>query len=454
MEHADATSAARDKGSENGWSEQVTPGNLWYRIVNHAAPHADTTRECSLAETGNPMLDSSELKLLRGAEADALLADHSFREQWQRALMDCPWATAYQGHAFVGAWYRIYRALFEPLLVLGLDREGQIRGLLPLAVSVKNAAIVPAGDIQAEYQGWICAPSLADSFPLGAFAALRRQFPSRPLNFRYLPPRIPIDWTENAEVDDLCVLRSRRRPLLRFGDGQGITSSLHKSGNKSRLRQLKKIGAIEFKRVDDPAAFDALLTEMVGHYDRRHSKIQSFAPFQRDGLKRDFTRALMNEPGLFHISTFSVGGQLASAHLNLVKGKEVQLGLIAHNSAFEHFSPGKLHILFLARMLLEEGFEQLDLTPGGEAYKERFANGGDEVHELTLFPTPTRRALGVARLAIEDGAKRTVQALHLNPASLRSLARRANASAPVRAAASLLRSIGSPLLWGRKSLDL
>jgi GNAT superfamily N-acetyltransferase len=35
--------------------------------------------------------------------------------------------------------------------------------------------------------------------------------------------------------------------------------------------------------------------------------------------------------------------------------------------------------------LAQQGFDALDLTPGGDAYKERFATDHDEVHVLTIF---------------------------------------------------------------------
>ena len=85
----------------------------------------------------------------------------------------------------------------------------------------------------------------------------------------------------------------------------------------------------------------------------------------------------------------------------MIRKSEVQLCLIAHNPAWERFSPGKLHIRFLAKLLAEEGYERIDLTPGGEEYKERFANDADTVYTLAVFPSLIERTFGAGMTAVE-----------------------------------------------------
>src|SRR4029434_1141203 len=62
--------------------------------------------------------------------------------------------------------------------------------------------------------------------------------------------------------------------------------------------------------------------------------------------------------------------------------------MIVHDPFLAKQSPGKFITLFLAKLLHEEGFDRIDLTPGGDVYKERFANDHDTVHTLTMLPTP------------------------------------------------------------------
>lgn len=359
------------------------------------------------------------IELVRGPQADSRLADCQFRGAWDALRDQCPWGSAFQSNAFAAAWYSAYRNLYEPLLVLGFDDAGGVCGVIPLAICRASGKLIPAGAHQAEYQGWICLPDAAQTFPAEAFAAISDQFPSAPVPFRYLPAGTPLEWATEGTMRGTCLLKSFRRPLMQLGDGQEVHQSLQKSGNRNRLRQLKKLGAVEFKQITDPAEFEAVLDQAALCHDCRQLAIHGVAPFLEDDLKHAFHLAMMNAPGLLHMTVLKVGDQIASFHLNVTRGTELQLYVIAHDPRFSKYSPGKLHVLFLARMLQEQGFERIDLTPGGDEYKERFANDGDEVKRLTVYPTATRRINGLVSSILEDAGRRMLERANLTPADIR-----------------------------------
>lgn len=374
-------------------------------------------------------------EIVRGAEADSLLAQDAFRVEWSRLGGQCPWATAFQTPGFVVTWYDTYRDRAEPVLVLSRAGDGRPLGLLPLAVTAPDDRLVVAGGGQAEYHAWISPPDLGDAFAWHAVEAIRREFPSKSLGFRYLPPNTPTGWLARPGAKRTCSLRARRRPLMRFGDGGGIAASLGKESNKARLRRLGKVGRTEFKRVTDPTEFDALFDAIIRCYDTRRMSLGGSAPFRDDGLKKPFYRALMRVPGLLHVTVLKVGDRVAAAHLGACGAREVQLGLVAHDPFLVKHSPGKLLILFLARMLWQEGYEQLDLTAGGEPYKERFANAWDEVHTLGAFPTPLARRKAVVLGGVEDAAKATLHRFGIRPEQARSVASGLKRLRPARAPA-------------------
>lgn len=362
------------------------------------------------------------VQLVRGAAAEGLLTDAVFREEWTTLCASCPWSTPYQSPRLAGIWYRTYRPTFEPVLVFCRDETGHLSGLLPLALGKQE--LVVAGGYQAEYQAWICRPELAETFPLQAIRQVRAEI-RYPLRFHYLPPTTPISWACDSRASRFWLLQKRLRPIVQFGDGSAVQASLNKSGNKSRLRRLRKIGPIEFRHLQDPAEFPALLQEIIPCHDTRYLARHGQAPFQVDPLKKAFHQAMMNAPGLLHVTTLRIGGLLASAQLNLIQNKEVQLGLISHNPLLSKFSPGKLHTLFLSRLLFQEGFEQLDLTPGDECYKDRHATDDDEVHILTVFPTVTQRRFCAARATLEEAIKQLVKVSRLDVSRIKAAARRA-----------------------------
>ncbi len=220
----------------------------------------------------------------------------------------------------------------------------------------------------------------------------------------------------------MAVLKASRRPLLTLGADD---DSLRKAGNKSRLRQLRKQGDVVFRRVTDPSEFGPLLEQVVRFHDKRQLMSHGSTPFANDPQKQAFHLALMNTKGLLHVTVLEVGGVVVSAHLNLIRKAEVQLCLIAHNPAWERFSPGKLHIRFLGKMLFDEGYERIDLTPGGEEYKERFANDADTVHTLTVFPSLLQRTVGAGMTAVEDCARSLLTRWNIKPTRVVSLTKKA-----------------------------
>ena len=266
----------------------------------------------------------------------ALVRDPVFRERWQALHLQCPWATAFQGPGFGCAWYSSYGSRFEPVLVLSRDGDGQLNGLMALAVSREDGKLVVVGAGQAEYQVWICPPELGGEFAWQTIQSLRREFPRAVLTFRYLPPGTPTAWLAAPEAEQVCRLEVRRRPLLLFGDGEEIERSLKKKHNKTRLNRLKRIGNLEFKRIVDLNEFQEIFHEIICWYDFRHAAIHDCTPFRDDQFKRPFHLTMMKYPDLLHVTVLKVGDQLASAHINTCGTKEIHLGILAHNPWLAH----------------------------------------------------------------------------------------------------------------------
>lgn len=379
------------------------------------------------------------IDVVRGNEAISLLGESAFRGEWFRLWGKCPWATAFQGPGFCTTWYGIYHDRFKPLLVLSPGEHGHLDGLLPLAVSTEDGELVVAGAGQAEYHCWISLPDLGDSFAWHAVQSLRREIQAATLTFQYLPPKTPIGWLASHEATQICKLKAHRRPLLRFGDREDIARSLKKKSNKSRLSRLEKMGPLEFKRITDPTKFERFFDDIVLCYDFRQAALHGSAPFLEDQLKKPFHLAIMKVPGLLHATILRVGNQFAAAHLGACSNKEVQLGIIAHNPLLARHSPGKFHILFLAQMLMLDGYEQLDLTAGGDAYKDRFANAFDEVNTLTIFPSCVQRWQQDLRESVKEETKRILRTLHIAPSQLKKFVGKLTRVHPVRTLTGFIR---------------
>ena len=380
------------------------------------------------------------------AAAERLLASSEFQAQWQNLFEKCPWGTCFQTSAFVCTWYRCYGELYQPLLLVRFAANGQMDGLLTLAVDRTTGDVTFAGAHHAEYRVWLALPG-EQTFIVDALEQLRRLgFVS--LSFAYLPPRSPTEWLQGQWAQSVIV-RRERKPFMDVGDGADPQESLRKKRNKKRMGRFQRAGALEFLQLTSPEELDWYYEDIIVFTDFRHGALHNSYPFAGDPRKRLFFRELMRSSGLMHVTVMRAGGCLASAHLGFKNRNEVTLGLLCYSPFFSDHSPGKFHILQLALLLHQQGISRLDLTPGGDSYKDRFATGYEEVSSMTVFFDARALARRQVGMRSRSYAKRAALALGLERANIaryESLLRKA-ASNPVRAARSIMHML-KRRVWG------
>jgi hypothetical protein len=338
------------------------------------------------------------VKLLVGAEAELLLKNPTFQHQWNCLYHDCVWATPCQSSGFATTWYEIYRDFFQPVLVYELVSDctkyasvnqalkpplvNTLSGLLTLAISSDFKQLIVAGTPQAEYHTWLARTEGNDTFIESAIEILSDRFSGLTLTFQYLPPLAPKQWLDRNKN---TILIARKRPLMKLGDGENIGKSLKKTGNKSRLNRLKRLGNVRFEQLHTESELAVVFDEIIAYYDFRQGAVNNSLPFQNDPLKKSFQLALMRVKGLQHVTVLKVGDRVIAAHIGLYDRQQCTIGTPVHSPFHAIHSPGKLHLLMLGLELVKQGIEVLDLTPGGDAYKERFATDWDEVYILNIF---------------------------------------------------------------------
>ncbi len=322
------------------------------------------------------------VKLLVGGETELLLKDRIFQDQWNSLYHDCVWVTPFQSSGFVTTWYEIYQEHFQPVLVYRLMLDSTLSGLLTLAISSDFKQLIVAGTPQAEYHAWLARAEDGDTFIKSAIEALIDRFAGLTLTFQYLPPLAPKGWLNQ---DRNSILTTRKRPLMKLDDGENLNKSLKKTGNKSRLNRLKRLGDVRFEQLHTEAELAAVFDDIIAYYDFRQGAVNDSLPFQTDRLKKSFQLALMRVKDLQHVTVLKVGNRVVAAHIGLYDRQQCILGTPVHSPFHAIHSPGKLHLLMLGLELVEQGIEVLDLTAGGDAYKERSATDWDEVYVLNIF---------------------------------------------------------------------
>jgi CelD/BcsL family acetyltransferase involved in cellulose biosynthesis len=325
-----------------------------------------------------------------GEAAWALLTDAMFLLDWQELERRCPWATPFQSVHFVLTWLRHYGIRFTPVVVTLRGSDGSLVGLLVLADSLVGNSLVVAGAHQAEYQGWLALPEFRRDFIVQALKALDEVLPDRDLRFKYLPPELRVhDLLDLPLFHSRASLVTHSRPLVKLDEGE-VEESLRKKSNKSRWARLQRLGSLAFDRIADPKAFAEIFDDIIASYDARQGGMKGVRPFAQDPCKKAFHLDLMRgEPNFLHVTATTLSGRVVAAHIGIVGRQEVHLAILSHAEDHASHSPGKLHLLRLGQLLSRAGTRFLDLTPGGDEWKERFANAHDEVQVLTVFRSAT-----------------------------------------------------------------
>ena len=322
------------------------------------------------------------------------LKSSDFIKAWQALFDSCKWATPFQSPGFVITWYGIYGEKYSPI-ILSLESKIKIFGLLFLSKANENQQIVVAGAHQAVYQCWLQTDDCPENFFYLSMKYLqKKKYRVNTLFFKFLPEKFPKELiTKSKEIAKICRLVEHPRPLIELRSDE-IKKSLKKKANKGRIRQLERIGKLKFYRITDFEDFVTVLDEIIPYYDFRQGAIHNTFPFLEDIYKRQFHCEMVRDyPELFHITVVKLNETILSIYFGLQSRDRVHLAIIAHSPEYSKYSPGKLHLLQLLTFLENEQKKLLDLTPGGDAWKERYANKHDMVYEIVFYKNQLSKLL-------------------------------------------------------------
>jgi CelD/BcsL family acetyltransferase involved in cellulose biosynthesis len=353
-----------------------------------------------------------QVRVLDADSSRALLEDAGFLQQWDQLYDGCDWATCHQTSAFCRTWYSVYAAEYAPLLVLGEGTTGELRGLMALAIHQRTGELVHCGTHHAEYHVWLADAEFANAFPEAALSALAREAPGRGLlRFLFLPPGAPLEWLNpGREWHSRSSLRPMPQPLMAVeppsdsaGESQGGAEP-ETSGQaavdpaaparkrlkwRTEARYARKLereagATLELRKLCTRQQLEPYIDEIARLCDLRQGAVNNTLPFKADPHKREFYLRCMDSPAIVHCTVLTAGDRLVAAHLGSRHRRYVSLGLITHAPYFSDYSPGKLLVFYLSKLLAQEGYDEFDLTPGGE-YKGRFETHTGECHALEVF---------------------------------------------------------------------
>ncbi len=318
-----------------------------------------------------------------GDAAFRLLCEPSLEQQWRDLYQACPWATAYQSPDFVKIWYDTYSDQFVPVILTMFDEFQTLSGMLTVAINKATSELVYAGDTLAEYQVWLARPDTRDSFICEALAILQEHWPRQVLTLKFLPPSTPLTWLpKSISFKRKCILTPSSRPLL------GLVEEDVNRALKSRqrgLKGLKQLGTVSFSKIgrdEFPEIFDRVWPlyefRQIGQYNCHRSR--------SDRSLKSFYLAMAARSDLLHMTVLRVDDTIVAWLVGTRSNGYFHPLAFGHSPFHARHSPCVLLFLMSAQLLLREEKRVFDLTPGGDAYKEKLAKGRQDTHTLYFFP--------------------------------------------------------------------
>lgn len=327
------------------------------------------------------------LKIARSVGAAKLIRDETFRAKWLRLYQACPWATAAQSPGFIASWYEAYKDQYSPLLVCELSEANELIGLLAVAVGRSGQAVLP-GAHQAEYKGWLALRRNGARFLQESLRLLSNQTKIGALLFRYIPPGAPLDGVvPSSRFPWTCEAETSKRPIVPLASAERVAEYAMEKTNKTiknSLNRLKRMSDVRLERIRKTQELAPIFDQLIDWYDVRQEMAHGKRPFQTDKRKKAWHLELL-EQGVLHVTVLKVGETVISAVFGLIDGKTYSLMMSMFHPAYARYSPIALHHLSLVERLHAEGYALLDLTPGPDPFKERFASAYEDVQVLAIY---------------------------------------------------------------------
>lgn len=256
-----------------------------------------------------------------------------------------------------------------------IRRDGEVAGFLPF--QRRRGLIQPLGAPMTDYHGLIAPAGAGIDLPavLRAMGVGRFQFGGL-AGFDGPPPSRAL--RRHAMVADLsrgygAYIEGRRKA----GHGGFLKDKRRRDGALRRDYEVR----FEFREAD-PAALDAVIGLKRAQL-RASGQHDIFACGWTEALLRRLADETTPDFGLRFAGLYA-DGRLIAAELGLRSGKAYHLWFPVYDQAFARYSPGSLMTLATLEAAAGQGMTSVDFGPGGEAYKQAFADPGHEVLEGVL----------------------------------------------------------------------
>ena len=317
------------------------------------------------------------IKIFSKDETLNLISDEEFISTWKHLAKKTNHCTIIQEYGFVVSWYRSYLDKYKPMMLLGYNKEEQIIGILPLAVAYDTGNLSHAGEDQAEYHSWICPKEYEEEFLVQALISIKKECKPTKWKWSWLPSDVNISWFNSDLLQKNGIYINQivsRSPLYNLKDSTKINKIKHKKSFKNKINRLKREGELRIERIRDGGYTRKLLETIIAQYSFRQLALFNHNPLQKEIFKKVCLDQMDLMPANIHFTVLWHGNELLASNFGLCTEDNVILGLMSYDPVKGMYSPGNIFLIKLLEYIKEEGYKILDLTPGGDSYKENFCN--------------------------------------------------------------------------------
>jgi CelD/BcsL family acetyltransferase involved in cellulose biosynthesis len=334
--------------------------------------------------------------------------------EWHRLWAGSPDSEIFQSFGWARAYWKAFDdelSLFAPVVYRG----SSIVGILPLAI--KRNRLQFADSTFSDYNDIICADEFAAEVIRAAFEGLLR---ARKHWDDCVLENVPAHSRLIRHLPDLGLFTKHFRTAFRCpcptivleGDAALAKKLACKKSLRRHERQLLKVGDLEFRHIE--------CREEIGRYfelfSRQHIARRAIAGDRSHYLEprtRKFFQTLVDELDprtLLRFSVLALNERPVAFHF----GFEVNRKLLIYQPTFDidywDFSPGEVLLRNLLLYAHERKLSEVDMTRGGEPYKDRFATDirdnltvyfNHDVNPCRWVPVAVQRANGGFRKAVE-----------------------------------------------------
>jgi CelD/BcsL family acetyltransferase involved in cellulose biosynthesis len=315
----------------------------------------------------------------------------ALKPEWDALHARAARATTFLSHKWLRlSWQQVWRGLPNRLCVVLVREDGQLvmAGAFALTVSylLPTVRFLAFGPPQYEDVLYVASERTAEharvlldalrTLPLGPrwLRALRLQEDS-PFRAAAIAAGLAIRTRSPIGSADLT--------LTSYADFDAYMQSMSKKtreGFRRQLRRLESLDGFEYRIETGEARFEALrwLFETKREWARTRKKP---APWLMNRSVDRFMDGLLrgDDAPDFWVQTFRAGDRYIAASLCLVERETLNYSKIAHDTAFDRYSPGFTLSQLMIRDAFAAGFERIDLGRGTMGTKLRLGKHAGDV---------------------------------------------------------------------------